>query len=590
VLCSVLGIAVLAYVCEFLLLRRVSNNPLSAFLITLGVLIILSQLTVDIFSTLPHQAVSPFNRVLDIGGVRISESAIVVIVLAGLTALGVFLVLRLTAAGRRARASAEDGDAALHVGVPVRRVASATFVLGSALAGWAGCLLAMLYPLSAESGEQYLIQGFSVALVGGLGVVYGGVVAALLLGLTEELAAAYWQPEWVPALSVLLIIGILVVRPAGLFGTPSRWTPGGGAFLPPLVRTPRQMWIVVPVLFMFALAVPSLGLSPAAMSLAVFAAIFAIMASGVGFLFRLTGRLSFGHGAFWLLGSYWAGIAVSRWDLGFWPIIAGAIGIGVLSGLLIALPVMRTRGFSFLIVSFAVADLAAIVATNLSSLTGGTQGLSALAEPGKVFGFDIDNQDALYRLIVIVGGVLLVLLFLVERSKFGRRLSTVRENPALAQSLGLNVFLHEVGAFCLSAVVVAVAGVLYLYQSNALSPLEFTGEATVTITLMVVLGGGRVLLGPPVGAVVLTFLPLWLNFGPRGTQYAEGIALIVILLVLPQGVVPGLVDLPRRVRLLLRRGRFQPAPFPSNEGSPTPTDAIPPVEVPSSPTTDQLTR
>lgn len=83
-------------------------------------------------------------------------------------------------------------------------------------------------------------------------------------------------------------------------------------------------------------------------------------------------------------------------------------------------------------------------------------------------------------------------------------------------------------------------------QSSALAPSVFTGAATVPIALMVVLGGGRTLLGPVDGAIVLTFMPYWFSFGPRGTQYAQGIALVLILLLLPEGIVPGLVLLPRR--------------------------------------------
>jgi branched-chain amino acid transport system permease protein len=553
VVISVIGVAVLAYLCDVLVLRRVSANPLSAFLITLGILLILTQGSVDIFTTLPHQANSPFQSIYTVDGVRISESTIVVIVLAALTAVGVFVVLRYTRAGRAVRASAEDSYAAEHVGVRVKRITSATFVLGSALAAWAGCLLAMLYPLTSESGEQYLIEGFSVALVGGLGIVQGGIVAALLLGLTEELTAAYWQPIWVPAISILVIIAILILRPSGIFGPRRMAAVAEGSFLPPIVRMPPKTSLFAPVVFVLALAAPYLGIGPEAMSLLAFAAVYAIMASGVGFLFRLTGRLSFGHGAFWALGAYWAALAFNDWGLGFWPLIAGAAAIGLVGGLVIAVPVMRTRGFSFLIVSFGLADLAYIVATNLTGLTGGTNGLSSLADPGRVFGLNITSQRPLYELVVVVGAVLLVMLWLVERSAFGQRLSTVRENPALAQSLGLNVDVHEIAAFALSGMVVAIAGVLFLYQSSALAPSIFSGAATVPIALMVILGGGRSLLGPALGAFVLTFLPFWLNFGPRGTQYAQGIALILILLVLPQGILPGLVALARRVLSLLHK-------------------------------------
>ena len=205
--------------------------------------------------------------------------------------------------------------------------------------------------------------------------------------------------------------------------------------------------------------------------------------------------------------------------------------------------------------TFALADLVAIIATNSTSLTGGTNGLTALAEPGSILGFSITTQNSLYELVVVIGVILLGVLWLVERSNFGRRLSTVRENPPLAQSLGLDVFVHEVAAFVLSAVVVAIGGVLYFYQASAVAPPVFTGAATVSIALMVVLGGGRSIFGPIAGAIVLTFLPYWLSFGPRGTQYAQGITLVLILLLLPEGIVPGAVSLPQRALELWNRLR-----------------------------------
>jgi branched-chain amino acid transport system permease protein len=115
------------------------------------------------------------------------------------------------------RACAEDRDAAALMGIPVDWVIAVTFGLGGALAATAGGLFASTNVIHAYIGASLLLKGFAVALVGGLGNIEGAVVAALIIGITETMAAGYLQPEWRDGYTFALMILILLWRPTGLF-------------------------------------------------------------------------------------------------------------------------------------------------------------------------------------------------------------------------------------------------------------------------------------------------------------------------------------------------------------------------------------
>jgi branched-chain amino acid transport system ATP-binding protein/branched-chain amino acid transport system permease protein len=108
-----------------------------------------------------------------------------------------------------------------------------------------------------------------------------------------------------------------------------------------------------------------------------------------------------------------------------------------------------------------------------------------------------------------------------------------------------------------------VGGALYMYQSSAIAPGLFTGFATIVITLMAILGGSRVIWGPPLGAFVLTFLPYWLDLGPTGTQYAYGVALILLMTLLPEGIGPGILRLLKALLARLSRRSAPPETSPA---------------------------
>jgi branched-chain amino acid transport system permease protein len=217
VLLAALAIAVLSLILERVAFRFTVDQPINGFIVSLGFILVLQNVIIEFWGTEFRAIQPPFTGVWELGGVRMPvQSWFVVWVTVGLIGL-LFLGLRFTKYGRAMRACAEDRDAAALMGIPVDWVIAGTFALGGALAAVAGGLLASIGPFHPYTGAQFLLKGFAVALVGGLGNVEGAVVAALLVGTTETMGAAYLAGEWRDAYTFGLMILILLARPTGLF-------------------------------------------------------------------------------------------------------------------------------------------------------------------------------------------------------------------------------------------------------------------------------------------------------------------------------------------------------------------------------------
>jgi branched-chain amino acid transport system permease protein len=155
---------------------------------------------------------------VDVLGSRIATNRLLALGIALLLGVVLYLLLTRTRIGTAIRGLAVDPTAALLVGIDVRKLAGWTFALGTALAAVAGVLVGMFLTMSATMGVVFTMKALIVIIMGGLGNLAGGVVAALLLGLAESLVATFVDPALTLAANYTLFIAVLLIRPAGLFG------------------------------------------------------------------------------------------------------------------------------------------------------------------------------------------------------------------------------------------------------------------------------------------------------------------------------------------------------------------------------------
>jgi branched-chain amino acid transport system permease protein len=220
---------------------------------------------------------------------------------------------------------------------------------------------------------------------------------------------------------------------------------------------------------------------------------------------------------------------------------------------LVSVPLFRTRGLYFLIVGLTITGAVVLAENNWVSVTGGSNGLTWLTPPQNILGLTFNTPGAMFRLFLVMTVAITLGCWLVGRSGFGDRLQAIRDNEVLARSLGLPVKRYLIIWFAVTGGLSGIAGVMFLYETLAVAPSLFTGLATAVFPIMVILGGSRSLAGPIVGAFMLAFLPHWLSLGQGFSQVLYGGVLILVILALPEGVVPSFYVLVSKVTRALTR-------------------------------------
>jgi branched-chain amino acid transport system permease protein len=284
--------------------------------------------------------------------------------------------------------------------------------------------------------------------------------------------------------------------------------------------------------------VPFVGASNQLVQTFTVALIFAVPAVGLGLLFGEAGQMSVANGALFGIGAYTAGIGAREQFFAIWP----AMGLGAVfaatAALLIGLTALRVRGHYFLILTFAFAELWRICTVNLRSWTGGNQGVMVL-EPVAIPGVgEIESLRAFFYLALGAAMVASCVVVVLRWSAFGRALRAVRENERLSISLGLNAALARLLAFAVSGALAGAGGVIYAYHLKHVGPESFGATAGIQIVLILLIGGARSAIGPILGSIVFFALPDMVNIDPVSTQIFYGAALIAIVLVSPEGLVP----------------------------------------------------
>ncbi len=217
---AVLMCIVIGYLIELCAFRPLINAENQRRLIaTIGVGIFLRNLIQIIFGADAFSFPSIFgNKAINIGGLMVVPQDIWNTVIGILLVVLLMLFLKKTRIGKAMRATAQDREAARLMGVNVRQCMSLTFVLSSAIGGFAGILLSPKYFVIASLGLTFGNKGFAAALFGGIASNAGSMVGGITLGILESLAATYGSSTWQTAIAFLVLFLTLIVKPSGIMG------------------------------------------------------------------------------------------------------------------------------------------------------------------------------------------------------------------------------------------------------------------------------------------------------------------------------------------------------------------------------------
>jgi branched-chain amino acid transport system permease protein len=217
---SALALFVFGFALQRWLLERVIRASLFMTLVlTFGLNMLIVNILFELFTAdIRGVTMSYASAALEIGGLRIPWTRLAVFVLALVLTLLLHLFMGHTRTGNAIRAVAQNPRAAATLGIDARHVRAVAFGVGAALAGAAGSLMAALYAFSPIAGDSYTMKSFVIVLLGGLGSMSGAIVAAMVLGVVENLVTGLGAPGLRDAVSFFMLLAILVLRPRGLLG------------------------------------------------------------------------------------------------------------------------------------------------------------------------------------------------------------------------------------------------------------------------------------------------------------------------------------------------------------------------------------
>jgi branched-chain amino acid transport system permease protein len=272
--------------------------------------------------------------------------------------------------------------------------------------------------------------------------------------------------------------------------------------------------------------------------------IAALFALSLNLLVGFAGLTSLGHAGYLGLSAY--GCAWLMTHLG-WGHLASAVmalaGTAVVAGLF-GLIALRAAGISFLMITLALGQILWGLAYRWTSVTGGDNGISSLTRPSP-FGIDLGNPNHFYYFALLVFLAVWTGIALWVRSPFGTSIRGTRDQPRRMAALGFNVWLIRWITFVVSGVLGGVAGLMYVYYHQFISPHSLSLANSAEMLLMVIAGGAGTLSGPVVGAALVLLLKNVASAYVDRWVMLLGAVFILIVMFLPGGIVAGVARLRR---------------------------------------------
>jgi branched-chain amino acid transport system permease protein len=446
-----------------------------------------------------------------------------------LVALALWLLFHRTRWGVLIRAATQDREMVAALGVDQSRLFTSVFVLGSFLAGLGGALQVPRLALTTVMDTSIIVEAFVVVVIGGMGSVWGALLASLLIGVLSAYGVLLLPKSAIVLIFVVMAV-VLVVRPWGLLGRPEIQLrpPGGSVGEEPRLGRPRVWWLVVALVVLVALplVLPTFWVSIAIEILA-----FALFAASLRLLMAVGGMVSFGHAAYFGLGAYGAALLLQLAGLPMPVAFLAAPLVAALAAVAFGYFCVRLSSIYFAMLTLAFAQIVYAVVHQWDEVTGGDNGLLSvwpsrwLAAPAHYYYWALG--------FALLG---LVLLRLVAASPFGLTLRAARDHARRAEALGVNIRALQWTAFVVAGFVAGLGGAIFAFLKGSVFPVYTESPMSVQPLVMVLLGGVGSPSGPLVGAAVYKLLDTVITRYTDYWQIVLGTILMLLVLAFPRGI------------------------------------------------------
>lgn len=275
--------------------------------------------------------------------------------------------------------------------------------------------------------------------------------------------------------------------------------------------------------------------------------IYIILALSLGLIVGFIGELSLGHAAFFAIGAYTSALITKDLGLSFWIALPIAIAFATVTGFLVGYPALKLKGPYFAITTLAFGEIIRLVINNLEWLTRGAMGLPGIKPPNpitipKMFIIDFYDRRVFYYLILFFVLLSITIVYRIVYSRVGRSFIAIREDDVLAKSIGVNVMRYKIIAFLVSSGMAGLGGSLYAHYFLFISPVTFDVSQSINMVLMVIIGGSTSILGPILGAFLITLLPEILRAIAEYRMVIYGAILVFMIIFMPDGIVGTIKD------------------------------------------------
>jgi branched-chain amino acid transport system permease protein len=423
---------------------------------------------------------------------------------------------------------------------------------------------------------------FGISVAGGVPIIVAVAIAAGLAGAGVNLLATRWRRAILPGLMWVLIFALFTDMVGQFFGgigleviTSTLFVRRGGAltvlgtvivfvvftslywYLGGRKTTLRQRFDGLPaegrtrwtiglaMIIMVVLWLIPRIMGPFVSQVLDNAGIYLLMALGLNIVLGYAGLLDLGYVAFFAVGAYSAAILTSPLSPAFSPelpllaalplvMIAAAV-----AGIVVATPVIRMRGDYLAIVTLGFGEIARILLNSewLAPFFGGAQGITNIPDlqiGPLVFRSPQDYFYPIFLFVVVAAYITLA----VQKSRWGRAWMAMREDESVAEAMGINIVTAKLSAFVVGAVLASFGGALFGAQIGSVFPHSFDIVVSITVLVIIIVGGMGSVPGVTVGALVLIALPNLLREFSEYQFLFYGVLLIAMMLVRPEGFIP----------------------------------------------------
>jgi branched-chain amino acid transport system permease protein len=271
--------------------------------------------------------------------------------------------------------------------------------------------------------------------------------------------------------------------------------------------------------------------------------LYILMGLGLNIVVGFAGLLDLGYVAFFAIGAYMMGVLTSpeliATPLTYWQALPFALGVAVLSGFVLGLPVLKMRGDYLAIVTLGFGEIVRLLVLSdwLRPWLGGTQGIQHIAHP-VIGSLDLGSQQKLYYVILVGIAIATFIAVRLKDSRLGRSWMALREDEDVAKAMGINHVATKLLAFMSGAFFAGLGGTLFAAKLSSAYPQSFQFLVSINVLSLIIIGGMGSIPGVLVGGLVLMGLPEILREFAEYRYLVYGALLVAMMLTRPEGLMP----------------------------------------------------